>query len=113
MVFFILLETLQVLDRSRWNIFVFSKEALADDMFKHQFDAAINASINDDQMQVIPVLSKGLKLEDVPSYYKWVTLLSADEPGYIEKLWKVMNSKIALIRMIYLHFVFSTPALFV
>ena len=43
----------QVLEKSRWNIFIFSKAALADPGFRIQFDAAINASINDDELQVI------------------------------------------------------------
>ena len=81
------------LDKSRWNIFVYSKEAFAEPSFQTQYDAAINASINDDQMQVISVLSKGMKLSEVPPYYKWITLLSSDEPNYIEKLWKVMSSR--------------------
>ena len=41
------------MEKSRWNIFIFSRAALADKKFKAQFDAAITASINDDQIQVI------------------------------------------------------------
>ena len=77
---------------SVWNIFILSSMALKDPLFKKCFDDSINASIDADKMKVIPVLSKGMKLEEVPSNYKWVTILSAEEHGYIEKLWKVMIS---------------------
>ena len=40
---------------------------------------------------MIPVLSKGMKIDDVPAHYKWVTLLSADEPNHVGKLWNVMS----------------------
>lgn len=81
------------MEKSRWNIFIFSKEAFSDGYFKFKFDAAFHASIDDDEFRVIPVLSKGLKFEDVPSNFKCVTMLSADEPGYTEKLLKVMNGR--------------------
>lgn len=82
---------------SRWNIFILSKEAVKDPFFKSQYEAAVHASIDDNQLQVIPVLSKGVNIDDVPSRYKWITLLESDASDYISKLWHVMESMSALI----------------
>ena len=87
-----LLSALQVLEDSRWNIFIFSKESVADPFFTSQYSAAVHASIDDNQLQVIPVVSKGVSLEEIPSNYKWITLLQSEDANFTEKLWQLMES---------------------
>lgn len=81
------------LEDSRWNIFIFSKESIVDPIFTSQYSAAIHASIDDNQLQVIPVVSKGVLFEEIPSNYKWITLLHSDDANFTEKLWHLMESE--------------------
>ena len=64
-----------------------------DKLFERQYQAAIHASIDDNQLQVIPILSQGVSFEDIPSQYKWITMQKSDEDKYIQKLWDFMESK--------------------
>ncbi|KAL3848167.1 hypothetical protein ACJMK2_019041 [Sinanodonta woodiana] len=78
--------------RGKWKIFVLSKEGLQSDMLKPQFIAAMTESIEENRLCVIPVL-RGMKIEEVPDFIKWVTYLSSDEERYEEILIQTMEGK--------------------
>ncbi|KAK3584772.1 hypothetical protein CHS0354_021233 [Potamilus streckersoni] len=78
--------------RGKWNIFVLSKEGLESDMLKPQYIAAMTESIKEKRLCVIPVL-RGMKIEEVPDFIKWVTYLSAEGYGYVERLIQAMKGE--------------------
>ncbi|XP_060598451.1 uncharacterized protein LOC132752174 [Ruditapes philippinarum] len=90
----------QVLEDARWNIFVLSEDAMEDDTMVTQYRAALECSISDNEVQVIPVLAAGTDIKKIPDLMKWTTLLKEDEPEYLNKLWKVMNEKRTMMELI-------------
>ncbi|XP_060603164.1 uncharacterized protein LOC132756179 [Ruditapes philippinarum] len=90
----------EVLANARWNIFVLSEDALEDDTMVAQYLAALEYSICDNEVQVIPVLASGTDIKKIPDLMKWTTLLKEDEPEYLNKLWKFMNEKRTMMELI-------------
>ncbi|KAL3848166.1 hypothetical protein ACJMK2_019040 [Sinanodonta woodiana] len=78
--------------RSKWKILVLSKESLQSDMLKPQYIAAMTESIEENGIGVIPVL-RGMKIEEVPDFIKWVTYLSAEDSDYVERLIRTMKGE--------------------
>ncbi|KAL4220256.1 hypothetical protein ACF0H5_020663 [Mactra antiquata] len=84
---------LQDLQKSRWKIFILSEIGVQNNEMSVFFDSAIEASVSDNLVQVIPVLAKGSDLCKLPYRFRWTTLLKQCEPDYLEKLWKVMQDE--------------------
>ncbi|KAK3584674.1 hypothetical protein CHS0354_001259 [Potamilus streckersoni] len=78
------------LKAGRWKIFVISKEGLENNLQKFLYRAAKAESINKNRLFVIPVL-RGMNIQEVPDFIKWVTYLSADEEGYVDRLIQTMK----------------------
>ena len=92
--------SLKYLEDARWNIFVMSKNSTKDPAFLSQYQAAMTESITDNEVQVIPILTKDTAISDIPEKYRWTVLLESSQPGYLEKLSATMKSK--LIMRLYL-----------
>ncbi|KAK3584675.1 hypothetical protein CHS0354_001260 [Potamilus streckersoni] len=78
--------------RGKWKIFVLSKEGLQSDMLKPQYISAMMESIDENRLCIIPVL-RGMKIQEVPDFIKWVTYLSSDEEDYEERLIQTMKGE--------------------
>ncbi|XP_053404231.1 uncharacterized protein LOC123554295 [Mercenaria mercenaria] len=90
----------EVLKDARWNIFILSDAAIADNFMKAQFQAALECSISDNEVQVIPILAECSDIKMMPDIFKWTTLLKRDEPGYLDKLWTAMQESRKMLELL-------------
>lgn len=81
------------LEDARWNIFVMSKDSTNDPAFLRQYQAAMTESINDNQVQVIPILTKDTTINDIPEKYRWTIVLESSKPDFLKKLSTTMDGK--------------------
>lgn len=90
----------KALDDARFNIFVLSEEAVKDKQMSAMFQAALEYSISDNEVQVIPVLAKGSDIKNIPYNYKWATLLKKEQDGYLDRLWDAMKSRRKMLELL-------------
>ncbi|KAJ8310192.1 hypothetical protein KUTeg_012057 [Tegillarca granosa] len=89
-----LLHALQdALQKSRYLVFILSKDSLHEDWFSFSCLEALHSSITDNKICVIPVL-RGITSKHIPAALGWVTYIEAKEDnGYLERLYSTMACK--------------------
>ncbi|XP_053404229.1 uncharacterized protein LOC123554298 isoform X2 [Mercenaria mercenaria] len=76
---------------TRWKIFILTDTSTKDKVMEHKFNDALSESIFKNQVQVIPILVKGVDIETIPYRFKWTTVLKQEDPKYLEKMWKTVH----------------------
>ncbi|XP_045200260.2 uncharacterized protein LOC123554287 isoform X2 [Mercenaria mercenaria] len=82
---------------AKWHIFVLSKQVVMEpNSLLVRCSSILNDGLSSNSLDVLPVIVD-IAPVDVPRYIKWVTLVSASEPKYCEKL--LMSMKGGVVRM--------------
>ncbi|XP_052817900.1 uncharacterized protein LOC128243929 [Mya arenaria] len=75
-----------------WYVFVFSQDALHDDLLTFNCLSALNSSVSDNVVKVLPVLHN-VDVNKVPSFIRWVTVLttSDDREKYCNNIYQTVT----------------------
>jgi len=79
-------------------IFILSKKALMSDALKFNCIQMLSNSVTDNQVKVIPVLND-VEVDCVPSFVRWVTLLTTTDKNYCEQLYNTVSGIIYVIML--------------
>lgn len=74
-----------IVENSMWHIFILSHEALQSNSFCHACSSTLTHCLNTNCVKMLPVL-RDVKVDRVPAFMKWVTLLMADDPRFHNSL---------------------------
>jgi hypothetical protein len=78
---------------AKWQIFLLSENTVATpSTLLYRCALMLRKGLMDNALRVIPVLN-GIEVKDIPRYIKWVTVVSASEPNYCEKIYMTMKGK--------------------
>lgn len=74
---------LDELSTANWNILIISEETFKSDILNIELVSAIYRSAAEKHIQVLPIVT-GMKMDQVPTALKWVTMLSTEQRDYKE-----------------------------
>jgi hypothetical protein len=78
---------------AKWQIFLLSENTFTTpNTLLYRCSVMLREGLMDNALRVIPVLN-GIEVKDIPRYIKWVTVVSASEPNYCEKIFMTMKGK--------------------
>ncbi|XP_060603162.1 uncharacterized protein LOC132756177 [Ruditapes philippinarum] len=78
---------------TNWRIFVLTDTSIKDGNMIHEFNEAMSISISKNKVQVIPIVAKGVNMKDIPYSLKWITILSEEDPCYLDTMWSTMQDE--------------------
>lgn len=79
-----------IVENCLWQIFILSDEALRSSSFCYACSLTLTHCLNTNSVKMLPVL-RGVKVDRVPAFIKWVTLLMADDPRFRNSLLATIN----------------------
>ena len=81
------------LDKSRWNIFILSKDSFDGKGCKLEWISAILRSAANNRIQIMTVISN-MRMNEVPNALKAVTMISTTQRNYTEIILKQIDGKL-------------------
>ena len=83
----------QMSNKCDWIIFIISQQFLKQNEKTFECKSVLSGCINENSLRILPVLVDDVAEKKLPSYLKFITYVSVNEPKYCEHIYHKMNGK--------------------